>query len=139
VHLDSNPPARVKTLVQLLVKATSAQRPQEVPASRQTQVRLDQHRADAVAMAYKEGKTMRELANDFGIHRSTVTVILERNGVETRQAGLSDEQTAEACRLYSGGWPLARLAERYEVAEMTVRRYLLLASVVMRSPHERPR
>jgi hypothetical protein len=80
---------------------------------------------------------MKELADRFGIHRATATSILHRLGVEPRQFGLSDKQVAEACRLYPEGWSLARLAERYDVTDMTVRRYLLLAGVVMRSPHER--
>jgi hypothetical protein len=66
-----------------------------------------------------------------------VTAILHRLDVDLRQRGLTDEQVAEACRLYPEGWSLARLAERYDVDDMTVRRYLLLAGVVMRSPHER--
>jgi hypothetical protein len=75
----------------------------------------------------------------FGIHRATVAAVLRRLGVEPRKKGLSDERVAEACRLYFEGWSLARLAERYDVTDMTVRRYLLLAGVVMRSPHERHR
>ncbi len=56
-----------------------------------------------------------------------------------RQVGLNAGQVAEACRLYAEGWSLARLANRYDVTDMTVRRNLLLAGVVMRSPHERNR
>jgi hypothetical protein len=61
-----------------------------------------------------------------------VTTILQRLGVELRQKGLSDEEVGEACRLYPEGWSLVRLAERYDVTDTTVRRYLLLAGVVMR-------
>jgi hypothetical protein len=88
-------------------------------------------------LAYKAGNPINELAAQFGIHRATVMAILNRLGVEPRQRGLTDEQVAEACRLYPEGWSLARLAERFD--DMTVRRYLLLAGVVMRSPHERRR
>jgi len=52
---------------------------------------------------------------------------------------LTDEQVAEACCLYPEGWSLARLAERYDVDDMTVRRYLLLAGIVIRAQHERIR
>jgi hypothetical protein len=52
------------------------------------------------------------LAERFGIHRSTVTAVLQRHGVELHQVGLSDEEVAEACRLYPDGWSLAGLAER---------------------------
>jgi DNA-binding transcriptional regulator LsrR (DeoR family) len=121
----------------LLIKATSSPRPHERTRSRQAHVRINSHQASALASAYIAGKATNELATRFGIHRATVTAILHRLDVDLRQRGLTDEQVAEACRLYPEGWSLARLAERYDVDDMTVRRYLLLAGVVMRSPHER--
>jgi hypothetical protein len=137
VHLYSNPGARLEILLQLLVKATSSPRQHERPASRQSQIRLNPHQASALETAYRAGKTIKHLAGTFGVHRVTVTSLLRRHGVELRQVGLTDEQVFEACHLYPEGWSLARLAERYDVDDMTVRRYLLLAGVVMRSPHER--
>ena len=137
VHLYSNPKVGTQTLPKLLVKATSSRRPQERPSSWQTQVRLDPHRAKELALAYSAGSATNELAARFGIHRATVTAILHRLGVDLRQRGLTNVQVAEACGLYPEGWSLARLAERYDADDMTVRRYLLLAGVVMRSPHER--
>jgi hypothetical protein len=47
------------------------------------------------------------------------------------------KQVAEACRLYPDGQSLACLAERYGVDDMAGR-YLHLAGVVIRSPHQRP-
>jgi hypothetical protein len=137
VHAYSNPHSGLKTLPKLLVKATSSLRSQERPASWQTQVRLDPHQAQELAAAYRDGNATKDLAVRFGIHRATVTAVLQRLGVDLRQRGLTDEQVAEVCRLYPEGWSLARLAERYDVDDMTVRRYLLLEGVVMRSPHER--
>jgi DNA-binding IclR family transcriptional regulator len=93
----------------------------------------------ALATAYRAGEVTKELAERFGIHPATVTNILHRLGVDLHQRGLTDSQVAEACRVYPAGWSLARLAERYDVDDMTVRRYLLQAGVVMRSPHERLR
>jgi hypothetical protein len=107
------------------------------PSPRQAQVRLDCHQISALATAYHAGEATNELAERFGIHRATVTTILHRLGVNLRQRGLNGAQVAEAGGLYLEGWSLARLAERYDVDDMTVRRYLLLAGVVMRSPHER--
>jgi lambda repressor-like predicted transcriptional regulator len=134
VRLYSNPKAKLEVLPNLLVRAASAPRPHERPSSWQTQVRLDPHKAKELAAAYSTGTTTNELSARFGIHRATVTAILHRLGVNLRQRGLTDEQVAEACRLYPEGWSLARLAERYGVDDMTVRRHLLLAGVVMRSP-----
>jgi hypothetical protein len=36
------------------------------------------------------------------------------------------------------GWSLARQSHELGVGDMTVRRYMLLSGVVMRSPNERP-
>jgi lambda repressor-like predicted transcriptional regulator len=137
VHLYSNPKAEVERLSRLVVRATSTPRPRDWPSARQAQVRLDAHQVNELAAAYRAGRAMTELAKQFGIHRTTVTAILQRVGVEPRRFRLTNEQVVEACRLYPEGWSLARLAERYEVSDMTVRRYLLLAGVVMRSTRER--
>jgi lambda repressor-like predicted transcriptional regulator len=138
VQLYSNLLPGPETMVQLRVKAAATARSRDRLPCRQSQVRLDPHQANALAVAYRAGKAIKELAAWFGIHRATVTAVLQRLGVELGQSGLSDAQVAEACRLYPDGWSLARLAERYDVTDMTVRRYLLLAGVVMRSPHDRP-
>jgi lambda repressor-like predicted transcriptional regulator len=124
-------------VLKLLVRATSSPRTRERPTSRQAQVRLDHYQANALAAAYRDGKTINELADRYGIHRVTTASLLRRLGVERRRVGLSDEQVDEASRLYPEGWSLARLAERYGVNDMTVRQYLLLGGVEMRSPHER--
>ena len=122
----------------MLVTASSIRVRRKQHSSRQAQVRLDPHQVKDVTKGYRTGATAKELAEQFGLHRTTVTAILQRQGVEPRQRGLSGAQVAEACRLYPEGWSLARLADRYGVDDMTVRRYLLQAGVVMRSPHERP-
>jgi DNA-directed RNA polymerase specialized sigma24 family protein len=137
VHLYSN--LHSMTMFQLRVKARATLRPRDRPASRQTQTRLDPYQSNALAMAYRGGKTIKELACIFGVHRVTVGSLLRRHGVEPHEIGLTDMEVAEACRLYPDGWSLARLAERYDVDDMTVRRHLLQAGVEMRSPHERRR
>ena len=69
VRLYSNPEAGLKRLLKLLVKATSSPRTRERPTSRQAQVRLDHYQANALAAAYRDGKTINELAERYGIHR----------------------------------------------------------------------
>lgn len=138
VRLNSNLEARTEIMLQLRVKATSKLRPRERPTStRKLRLRLDPNQSNALAMAYREGKTIKELAGEYGVHRVTVASLLRRRGVERRKVGLTDEQVAEASRLCPEGWSLARLAERYDVDGLKVCRYLLLAGVIMRSPHQR--
>jgi lambda repressor-like predicted transcriptional regulator len=137
VRLYSNPPAAVETLPKLLVRAISAPRRHTRPMSRQAQVRLNSVQAKELTAAYRAGMTIKELAQRYGVHRTTVSTMLRRSNVELRQRGLAASEVTEATRLFQRGWSLARLGARYAVDDMTVRRYLLLAGVVMRSPKGR--
>jgi len=74
---------------------------------------------------YVSGKTVYELAADFGINRQTVSVILKREGVPMRMQGIKDAQHDEIARLRSQGWSFARLGERFNVSGSTIRNYLL--------------
>jgi predicted DNA binding protein len=78
-----NPQAGVEALPKLLVKASSASRPRERQNSRQTQVRLGPREVEALKVAYSEGMRIAELAKMFGIHRTTVTAVLRRSGVQS--------------------------------------------------------
>jgi lambda repressor-like predicted transcriptional regulator len=134
VRLYSNPEAGLETLPKLLVKATSSPRPHERPASRQTQVRLDSRQTDALATAYEEGKTIKELAAHFGIHRVTVKELLRRHGVELRRAGLASDDVTAASLLYADGWSLAKLGHKFGVDAATVWRALRTSGVTRRTP-----
>jgi hypothetical protein len=101
--------------------------------------RLDAQATAELIDAYKAGAKINDLARRFGVHRTTVTSLLLRHGIELRPVGMSPDQALDAARLYRDGWSLRRLGEKFGAADMTVRRYLLLAGVVMRSPHERRR
>ena len=71
-----------------------------------------------VGATYRDGKTINELVDRYGIHRVTAASLLRRLGIERRRVGLSDEQVGEGSRLYPESWSLARLAERYGVNDM---------------------
>ncbi|GEM_PF-1185665 len=89
-----------------------------------------------IVLAYVAGANMKDLAAAHGIHRVTVSEIIRRAGVPTRQRGLDPGQVERAVRLYGEGWSLARLGERFEVAGATVWRALRGRGVVMRQPHD---
>jgi N-acyl-L-homoserine lactone synthetase len=110
----------------------------KVPAApRLHMTRLDAPATAELIAAYLAGARLKDLAGLFGVHRTTVSSILARHGVELRPVGMSLDQVDHAARLYREGWSLARIGEKVGVDDMTVRRYLLLAGVVMRSSHER--
>ncbi len=82
---------------------------------------------------YGSGMLVREIAAKFGIHRITVTNLVNVAGAPVRFRGLEPRAIKEASRLYKEeGWSLARLAKRYDVTPMTVRHYLLKGNVKMR-------
>jgi len=94
---------------------------------------------DRLVAAHSNGATVRALAKQFGIHRSTVGRHLHVRSIDTRPPGLSSEDLATAAELYRSGWSLAKIADKFGVAGDTVRRRLREIGVRMRGPHERTR
>ena len=82
---------------------------------------------------------MKELAERWGVHRTTVAEHLRRAGVEQRWQGLSHAQLDEALRPYNDGRSLQRLAERYGCDAETVCHALKRAGAHLRKPRDRPR
>ena len=110
----------------------------ERPARRQSQHRLDASAVAELIDGYLAGAKIKDLAQRFGVHRTTVTCLLRRHNVQPRPVGLSPGQLNDTTRLYREGWSLAKLGDKFGVDDMTERRYLLLADVAIRSPHKRP-
>jgi len=92
---------------------------------------------DELVRQYLSGADMHELAELWDLHRTTVAGHLRRANVPLRRQGLSDEQLAEAIRLYGEGWSCQRMAERFGCATETIRQCLKAADVVLRKPWER--
>lgn len=83
---------------------------------------------------YQAGRSVKNLAERWRVHRGTVANHLREAGVEIRSRGLSSEQVSEAVRMYGDGWSLRQLAARYDCDYETVRQALLRAGVVLRPP-----
>jgi transposase len=88
---------------------------------------------------YEQGALVKELAERFGVHRVTVTALLERHEVELRRSGLVSEVIPIVARMYSRGWSCARLGELFGVDASTVWRALRVAGVKMRPSSSRVR
>lgn len=77
---------------------------------------------------YEAGASTYELANRYNVRRNTVRDTLRRAGfdltVKAKRAALSDEQKAEARRLFASGATRRELMEMYGVSESTIRRAL---------------
>ena len=87
---------------------------------------------------YRGGKSMRELAHKFGIHRVTVSRLLKRQGVELRMRALDADQIDEAVKMYLSGNSVAQIGEHFGVDHGTVWRQVRRRGVKMRDSHGRP-
>ncbi|MGH3450169.1 MAG: hypothetical protein ACRDQW_05460 [Haloechinothrix sp.] len=76
---------------------------------------------------YVDAKTMREVAEHFRVHRTTVAIHLGRRSVPVRRGKLTGEQVAETGALYGQGFTLAEIGERFEIGQDTARRAVLAA------------
>ncbi|MEV2226445.1 hypothetical protein AB0E01_42330 [Nocardia vinacea] len=113
-----------------------------MPADRPTPRRVRQLDADQVQeliAGYRDGATVYQLGDRFGIERRTVSRILARHGVPMRRRGLSREQVDDAVHLYGLGWSLARVGRHLGVEHSTVLAKLRERGVPTRDTHGRPR
>jgi DNA invertase Pin-like site-specific DNA recombinase len=106
---------------------------------KQTQRRLTLEQQTELVRRYEAGAQMSYLANHFGVHRSTVSAILKRHGVEPRRQELSSEQIQHAVLMYAQGNSLAVIGARLGVDGGTVHKRLCQQGVVMRDAHGRER
>lgn len=113
------------------------QRP-ESETTRQRQVHLTPTRQRELIERYKVGATQRELAREYGVHRTTVTSILNRHGAE-RHRGLHPDLVDEAVQRYTDGQSLATIGRALGADPGTVKARLLERGVAMRDTHGRPR
>ncbi len=91
----------------------------------------------AILLRYQTGKTMAEVAEDFGVTATTICNVLKRNGVAARSArrlGSTDE--AEVCRLYLSGCSGVELAARYGCNHHTIYNALRRNGIESRSNSE---
>jgi DNA-binding CsgD family transcriptional regulator len=88
---------------------------------------------------YRAGVAVKDLAIEFGIHRTTVTQHLRRSGVALRRRGLDDQQVDQAMHLYQQGSSLARIGTRLDVDAHTIRAALRARGIPIRDTHGRDR
>lgn len=138
VEVLTGPRSRLRSLASLQApdcERTPVRRP-NLP-ERHVQRRLTEAEIVALALAYRSGRDMDELAAEFKVHRVTVAGQLRRLAVPLRRQGITDDNLPEATRLYREGWSLARLGEKYGCHAETVRQALLRTGITLRAPWER--
>jgi len=88
----------------------------------------------AIADEYQHGRSLNELAQQFGVHRRTVADHLERLGVARRVnlPKLTPSDIERAVRQYQAGNSLATVGKSLNVDASTVQRGLRKAGVTIR-------
>jgi DNA-binding transcriptional regulator LsrR (DeoR family) len=104
------------------------------PSPKKVMRQLRGQDAAELAAAYQAGVTLKELAVRYGIHRETVSIVLERQGVPRRRSFqlTTDDQVKAAVVAYAAGDSLRIIAERMGVDRKTVARRLRQAGVTPR-------
>lgn len=134
----SNPGSRA-----LSAGADSVDSPTAVGVARRptkpVQRRLTPSELEAVAAAYQHGRSLHELAREFGVHRRTVADHLERLGVARRVnlPKLTSTDIERAASQYQAGDSLATVGKILNVDASTVQRALKRAGVAIRPQPER--
>ena len=86
--------------------------------------------------SYLDGTTIKELAQQFEVHRDTVFEHVRRQGLPFRRnvyARLTDQQIAEAVKMYQSGMSLRAVGRQLKVSADTARKVLVEAGVTLRS------
>lgn len=138
VRAYSNPSDQAEHLRALLELPRSVKRERRQRPPRQAQTRLDREGVAQLVAAYQAGGRVKQLARQFGVHRLTVSSILQREGVALRPRGIHPDDLPEVIRLYQDGWALARLAAKFDVSPSTVTNTLRRAGVPIRRPGRPP-
>ena len=92
-----------------------------------------------MANKYRNGATVYQLAQKFGISRHTVSERLKKKGVTMRGQTPVGELIDSMVGLYESGLSLAEVGVRVGASPGTVHRYLRIHGVQMRDSHGRKR
>jgi len=111
----------------------------DVQTKKQIHRRLRPPEIDELVASYRAGATVYQLANEFQIHRATVSLLLERQRVPRRNRPLSPAQIEKARMLYATGQSLAKVGSVLGCDANTVRLALVRVGVRMRDCQGRER
>jgi hypothetical protein len=98
------------------------------------QRRLSGTERDELVRRYRAGESIDGLADELGLHRTTVINHLDRAGVARRRTArkMTDESVTCAAAPYQAGAPLAIVAERFGVHVRTLAKELRRAGTPLR-------
>ena len=103
-------------------------------APRRFRQTMDPGEIDDLAEAYKAGTSIKDLADEFEIDRSTLMKHLKGMDIPRRYPALDPAQSEEACRLYQSGLTSTEVGNLFRVSADTVLRTLRRSGVEVRRP-----
>ena len=86
--------------------------------------KLKPYEVDELVEQYRAGSSVYQLADRFGIHRSTVGRLLRSRGIDTTAPALTEDQVRRTVQLYADGWSCKKIAKYFGVGAETVRERL---------------
>lgn len=87
---------------------------------------------DELVNLYKQGLSLPELSERFGIYYRTAAAHLNRRSVPSRPRGLIEEQVPEAMRLYENGMTLTAVGLLFGVSQQAVRQAIAKRGITIR-------
>src|ERR1022692_2879184 len=128
----SNPWVRGERTQAVLEMVPSGSRQAKVRTLRQVQNRLRSHEIVDMVEQYRGGAKVGELATIFGIHRDTVSAILDRQALSRQRRGIPAEAVRDVIAAYQSGSSLATIGAEMSVDPGTVALTLRRAGVALR-------
>ena len=112
----------------------------EVCHIRQKQKNLSDIEIQTICKRYQSGDSVYKLAKDFDCHRSTISAVLKRNGIEvTHQASKKPELVKKVIELYSEMKTPREVGAIAGINEGTVRQILKENNIYIRKSWEYPK
>lgn len=119
-------------------RAAKQPRPAERPIRTPTVHRLDQRLSpqdrELILDAYRRGESTRSISDRFGIARNSIDRLAQAAGLPRQVSRLTDQEQAEAIRLYVSGMSLQRVGERLGRSPGTIWILLKRKGIELRTP-----
>ena len=94
---------------------------------------------DTLLVRHRDGLTLRQLAVEFGTHRTTISDLLRSVGVETNRFVVPRATVDQIIRMYRDGASCITIGKQIGRTKSTVRGILVRNGVQMRDSHGRVR
>ena len=101
-------------------------------APRRFRQTMDSAEIDDLVEAYKAGTSIKDLADEIGINRSTILKKLQGMGIPRRYPALDQGQCQEVCHLYERGLNSTEISQMFDVSPDTVLRAIRRGGVEVR-------